>query len=320
MKPLLQFICKKPQKKYSTIKKQSSLLELDAGYPNTEAHIRIHFTSKMFKNNDKISYTSTTIELHNILINNIGLDECFASYYENDIYYLIPLIDKIIDDISKNKAIFLNVILCGYGYNPTAGENFYKHAISIIFQPYKGHYKGFIINSHGHDTNHEVEEILSSTRIKTTIYKEGVDVALMKKIVEYINTFTCKQIVEYKGDSSDTYLGANLQSSDWRGFCYMYPFVIFYYYGFYYSEKRHLGDILEIESSHKLLKNGNMTQFVHGIFAEFNERFKEKIIEIKNSNDEKYLDSLDEIIISQDYRFIKDIISPYLSFLKQKCF
>ena len=82
---------------------------------------------------------------------------------------------------------------------------------------------------------------------------------------------------------------------------------------------RKLDDCLTIQSSSKLLKNGNIMKFVHGIFAEFNEKFKEKIIEIKNSENKKYLNSLEDVIVSQDYRFIKDIISPYLSFLKQKC-
>ena len=140
----------------------------------------------------------------------------------------------------------------------------------------------------------------------------------MRKLVKLINNKSL-QTVKYIGNKKDTYLGANLQCSDWRGFCYMYPFILFHYYGQYYNSERTLGDCLTIQSSSKLLKNGNVVKFVHGVFAEFNERFKEKVIEIKNSENKKYFDALEDVIVSQDYRFIKDIISPYLSFLKQKC-
>jgi len=313
---LTHFINKKPQKKYSTINSQTSSLELDCCFSTAKSHELVYNSSKYFDRFENLSYIRTDIHIHDVFINNTEFGSCFANYYENDTLFTIELFEKIAEDISKNKAIFLNVDLGGYGYNEES--NFYKHGISIIFQPDKDCYKGIIINSHGNSTNCEIETILSKRRIKKVIYKEGIDVALMRKLVKFLNKhLSSLQTIKYIGDETDTYLGANLQSSDWRGFCYMYPFIIFHYYGQYYNSERYLDDILKIESSSKLLKNGNVTRFVHSIFAEFNERFKEKIIEIKNSEDKKYFNILDNVIISQDYRFIKDIISPYLSFLKQ---
>jgi hypothetical protein len=319
---LSHFINKKPKKTFSTINSQASSLELEDCISSAKSHKLVYNSSKEFDIFENMSYITTAIHIHDVFVNDTNFEFCFANYYENDEMFPIELFEKIEEDISSRKAIFLNVDLSGYGYNKDEESNFYRHGISIIFQPDKDCYKGIIINSHGNSTSHEIETILSSKRIKKVIYKEGIDVALMRKLVTFLNKHLINnslQTIKYIGNKKDTYLGANLQSSDWRGFCYMYPFIIFHYYGEYYNSERKLGDCLTIQSSSKLLKNGNITKFVHGIFAEFNERFKEKIIEIKNSENKKYLNSLEDVIVSQDYRFIKDIISPYLSFLKQKC-
>lgn len=317
---LTHFINKKPKKNFSTINSQAASLELDYGFSKAKSHKLVYNSSKEFDIFKNMSYITTDIHLHDVFVNDKNFEGCFANYYENDEMFPTELFEKIVEDISSRKAIFLNVSVGGYGYNEET--NFYKHGISIIFQPDKDCYKGIIINSHGNSTSHEIETILSRKRIKKVIYKEGIDVALMRKLVTFLNKHLINnslQTIKYIGNKKDTYLGANLQSSDWRGFCYMYPFIIFHYYGEYYNSERKLDDCLTIQSSSKLLKNGNIMKFVHGIFAEFNEKFKEKIIEIKNSENKKYLNSLEDVIVSQDYRFIKDIISPYLSFLKQKC-
>ena len=322
MYSLTHFINKKIKKKYSTISKQVSSLELEHCVSIAKSHNLVYNSSKDFNDFESISYITTDIHIHDVFVHDTNFDFCFANYYEDDQFLTLELFEKIVEDVSNSKAIFLNVDLSGYGYNENEDANFYRHGISIIFQPDSDCYKGIIINSHGNSTSHEVETILSRRRIKKEIYKEGIDVALMRKLVKFLNKHLMDnslKTIQYIGDETDTYLGANLQSSDWRGFCYMYPFIIFHYYGEYYSSERKLGDILKIESSSKLLKNGNVTGFVHSIFAEFNKGFKEKILEIKNSQDKKYFNILDNVIISQDYRFIKDIISPYLSFLNQKC-
>jgi len=319
---LTHFINKKPQKKFSTINAQAAGLELEYCLSSAKSHKLVYNSSKEFDIFENITYITTDIHMHDVLVNDTNFDFCFANYYENDEFLTLELFEKIVEDVGNRKAIFLNVDLGGYGYNAKEDANFYRHGISIIFQPDEDCYKGIIINSHGNNTFHDIETILSKRRIKKVIYKEGIDVALMRKLVNFLNKHLIEnslQTIKYIGDETDTYLGANLQSSDWRGFCYMYPFIIFHYYGKYYNSKRKLGGILKIESSSKLLKNGNVTRFVHSIFAEFNERFKEKILEIKNSQDKKYFNILDNVIVRQDYRFIKDIISPYLSFLNQKC-
>uniref|UniRef100_A0A6C0FAI9 Uncharacterized protein n=1 Tax=viral metagenome TaxID=1070528 RepID=A0A6C0FAI9_9ZZZZ len=319
---LSHFINKKPKKTFSTINSQVASLELAYCFPTAKYHELLYNSSKEFDEFENISYIITDIHLHDIFVHDLNFDLCFANYYVNNELFSFELFEKIVEDVANRKAIFLNVAVGGYGYNKDEDSNFYIHSISIIFQPDKDCYKGIIINSHGNATSHEIETIMSRKRIKKVLYKEGIDVALMRKLVTFLNKHLINnslQTIKYIGNKKDTYLGANLQSSDWRGFCYMYPFIIFHYYGEYYNSERKLDDCLTIQSSSKLLKNGNIMKFVNGIFAEFNEKFKEKIIEIKNSENKKYLNSLEDVIVSQDYRFIKDIISPYLSFLKQKC-
>jgi len=328
MKSIAQFIKEKPKKKFSTIHSQASQLQLNYCLPFAESHWRVYSSSKTFNNFDNISYISCAIHLPDVFIKE-SLDECFVYYYENNDYRFRKLYKKIIIDILNGKAIFLNVDITGYGYNEDSEEDYHSHGISIILQPGKECYKGVLINSHGNCTSHEVDVVLSNSRVKTTIYKEGIDVALMRKLLVHINGHIGKhnkehkehniQTIEYYGTKNDTYLGVNLQGGDWRGFCYMYPFIIFHYYGFYYNESRKVDDF-EIESSSELLKKGHIIKFVHGIFANFNKRFKEKVIEIKNSENKKYIEELEIIIEKQGHRFIKDIISPYLSFLNQKTF
>jgi len=322
MIPISHFIKKKPRKTFATIDKQASHLELMDCNSEAKCHKIVYNSSKYFRDFENISYITTYINLHDVFINETNFEDCFAYYYENDECQVLELFEKIIEDVSKNKAIFINLDVGGYGYDEDEEANFYRHGISIILQPCKNNYKGFIINSHGNDIMSDFDVILSRRRIKAINYKEGVDVALMKKLVAYLNKHLIDnslQTIKYKGNRKDTYLGTNLQCSDWRGYCYMFPFIIFHYYGYYYNDSRSLNDELVIESSKKLLERGYLIKFVHGIFAEFNKRFKEKIIEIDNSENKKYFEELEKIIQKQDYRFIKDFASPYLSFLRQKC-
>tara|TARA_B110000967_G_C18864201_1_gene551782 strand:- start:40 stop:1017 length:978 start_codon:yes stop_codon:yes gene_type:complete len=322
MIPISHFINKNPCKTFATINKQAAYLELMDCNSEAKCHYSVYKSSKYFRDFKNISYITTNINLHDVFINDKNFEYCFAYYYENNEFLMLQLFEKIIEDISNNKSIFINVDVDGYGYNENEEDYFYTHGLSIILQPCKNNYKGFIINSHGNDIMCDFDVILSRRRIKKINYKEGVDVALMKKLVAYLNkhlTDNSLQTIKYKGDIKDTYLGTNLQCSDWRGYCYMFPFIIFHYYGYYYDDSRSLNNELVIESSKKLLERGFLIKFVHGIFAEFNKRFKEKIIEIDNSENKKYFEELEKIIQKQDYRFIKDFASPYLSFLRQKC-
>lgn len=304
MIPLSYFINDRSKKKFITLRKQVSSLELMVNNARSVANRRISTLSSV------VSYITLNTHLHDMVLNDF--DDCFANYFENGEFYSKPLHEKIIEDFSNKKPIFINVCVGGYGFNPES--RYHNHGISIIFQPTNNGYKGIIINSHGHDITTEIDFIVSSTRLRTVYYEEGVDVALMRKMVKYINTHLHSDTIKYIGDGNDTYLGCNLQCRDVRGHCYMFPPILYYYYYNYYSEPRKMEDIT-IEPSSQLLCEGNVNKFVYGVFAEFSARFKEIVIETKNSGENA--EELEAIIMSQDYRFTKDVLSPYLSFLRQ---
>ena len=84
------------------------------------------------------------------------------------------------------------------------------------------------------------------------------------------------------------YRGANLQTGDIRGFCYVFPGLIYYYIGLYYSKPRIIGDKVMVDTVFNLLRRGDITKFAHSIMCDFSDTFKEKVISINNSGSKKY--------------------------------
>ena len=329
MKTIWECIQTKKKKKIATIQQQAAKIKLDRCDISSDVHYRLYKVSKKFSAN--ISYINIDVNLHKFFIpdeNQINKNfnnYVFAEYYENDEPAIIECFEKIKEDIVAKKSIFICLDLIGYGYDKE--DDYSTHSVSCMLIPYKNNYRLIYINSHGNDVTKEFDIIIAKTkrpRIKKLKYKKSIDIVFMEKFVYNLNkeleTFNeTKHIkVEYTGTKIDTYSGANLQCNDNYGICYAFPYILYLYFGYYYNKARSIDNLI-IESSYNLLRKGQVTKFVHACIAEFNEKFKKKVIEIENSENKKYNESFENIVYKEGTRFIKDITIPLISFMNQDC-
>jgi len=308
---------------------QANKIKLNRCATETNIHWQLTNIGKTFENQN-ISYLFTDINLHNFFLNNIAqvnenFRNLFVEFYEDGHPGILECCDKIEEDIKNEKAIFICTDFLGYGCDEEDIQEYSSHSVSIILIPMPTYYKLVCINSHGNDITTEFDTFISRTRqprIKKLKYETSIDVVFIKKLVSYLNKHLrdkdCK-LVRFNGDEKDTYYGANLQCGDNYGICYAYPYLLFNYFGEYYSKSRQL-ESLVIPSSYKLLSQGKITSFVHGCIADFNKKFKEKIIEIENSGSKKYLKCIEEVIQSEGTKFVNDVANPLISYINQKKF
>lgn len=327
MKTIRESIKLKKKRSMEKVSAQANKIKLNRCAIDTDIHWRMTNIAKTFNN---ISYLFTDINLHNFFLEDKEKVEhnfrnLYVEFYENDERCILEYCEKIEEDIKNEKAIFLCTTLMGYGCDEEDIDEYSVHSLSIILIPMSTYYKLVCINSHGNAITTEFDIFISITkrpRVKKLKYETSIDVVFIKKLVSDLNNYLddkdCK-LVRFNGDKKDTYYGANLQCGDNHGICYAYPYLLFNYFGEYYDKSRQL-DNLVILSSYKLLSNGKIIPFVHACIADFNKKFKDKIIETENSGSKKYLKCIESVIESEGTKFVNDVVNPLISYINQKKF
>jgi len=239
-------------------------------------------------------------------------------------FYWLTLFDCLDYMISNKKIIFLRIGVEDYGADKFKDKKsqMVAHGAVAILIPNGNKYKMFYINSHGRDmvSTNFYDFPLTRTRDRHITLNESIDTYVMKYLVERYNERLVYRI-EYKGDKQDTYLGANLQSGDGHGLCYLFPFVIWYYFCKNYNLTREIGEVT-IPTVRKMLLSGNINRFVHSCFTEFDSKFADKFVENTREfrSKQKSIDTLENLIIKGGTRFIKKVGNATIGYLTQAYF
>ena len=230
--------------------------------------------------------------------------------------------------MEQKKIIFIQLILPEYCIVDTKkeGHSYVGHGTCIIMVPGKTDYDCYYINSHGRDLKdtHFFEFILSKKRKKKLKLSEPADVVFMKALTSYLSVFSGIPI-RYDGTPRYTYRGADLQAGDAHGVCFIYPLVIWYYFGQYY-DRHHTIDTefgkICIEPGERLIATGRLSHFIESLFWELCPKHHEIIVhQFKmDSTSEKFSSALEDYIFEQDFRFIKLLIGPFMSYMQQVLF
>ena len=248
--------------------------------------------------------------------------------YENKFeFHEEMMIENILYLMDNQKIIFFQMGVPDYLTSETPTKRVYDaHALCIIMIPREGSYDCFYINSHGHtiDTQDYYEFIMSKKRSRKIKLTEPADVVFMKALVAHINTKGDIK-VNYDGTSKYTYRGANLQAGDNHGVCFIYPLIIWYNFGKFYTKSQVLetefGKI-EVPTGKSLMKSGKLNHFIESLFW----RFCPKHFEILhhqynlNASQQKFSEFMEKSIAQDTYRFIKMLIGPYISYIQQSGF
>jgi len=290
----------------------------------------------------KISFITVNIDFFKMCkeikkgkINDYIEDNMFCSYWlqskldEEDMFVEDTIGEKIQEDCSKNKIIFININANNYCLDREEEEKYAAHGVCAILAPrestenkkLKG-YNLFYMNPHGEVMKPYTyfEEYISRKRSKKIDFgKYTVDYMVMKSICNYCNK-KMKTNIYYNSTKKHNYYGVNLQEEDNHGICFIFPSVVYYYLGVYFTKKRELvyKDIQkDIPSFCEMLNTGKFNLAIHSCFIDFNKNYK-KIIYDSLDSDKKHQEVVEELIKCLDkskWAFIKNVTSTMVSFI-----
>ena len=293
------------------------------------------FTKKMKDDVSLLYFTADLEDFMHCMERREGLNDYFAdlatsryTYEKNKFeFHKEMMIENILYLMEHRKIIFFQMGVPDYLTSETPKKKVYDaHALCIIMIPSKSGYDCFYINSHGHtiDTQDYYEFIMSKKRSRKIKLTEPADVVFMKALVAHINT-RGEIKVNYDGTSKYTYRGTNLQAGDEHGVCFIYPLIIWYHFGKFYTKSQVLetefGKIT-VQTGESLMKSGQFNHFIESLFW----RFCPKHFEILhhqynlNASQQKFSEFMEKSIAHDAYRFIKMLIGPYISYIQQSGF
>ena len=339
MNYLEHFITLKNNNKMDDLIKKASQLECNTLDTKSFMHQTLHkikdtFFSKKMKDSLQIYQCIVEVEKYFKYTPNVKNDYYYSNifkeldcgvyrYIHKNYYwhyeYLIPNISESMD---KNKIIFIILDFQDYGLD--MNNDYEAHSTVLLFLPENNKkkyfdYNCYYINSHGinslDDTFYEYR--LSSKRKKKCKLNKPFDFKFIEMLVHYLNKNLTHKI---KYNNKHNYLGVNFQLEDSRGVCFMYPIVIFYYFGKNYLNQWILKtqkENIKIKSGQDLIKNGQLDLFIESMFMDFCPEFKIILIEkIKYPNTD-YRDFLTEILQKKKLLFCKVILRAMVKFITQ---
>ena len=230
--------------------------------------------------------------------------------------------------VEQRKIIFIMFGFLDYFVDAFLdGNGHLAHSVCAILIPYKDHYGCYYINSHGQDMKETLyyDWIISKKRVKRVHYSQPVDILFMKSLVTYWNSHLKDSfpLIHYDGSSRYTYLGPNLQAGDVHGVCFMFPQIIWYYFGQYYHKLHSFhceGEDYAIPTGKRLIREGNLNLFVIGCFVDFCPQYKQLVCNqwlLLHSQYKPDFTSLQDVIEKQQTRFIKPILRALVQFSSQ---
>lgn len=337
--------------KFDYYLKECDKLGLNSTESDSYLHRCLHMIrNRYFPNNfkRKITLVQSAINIERIMLN-ISQEKKVDSLIENldcgiikgkglkFIYSFEYLIPNIIESIKNKKVLFILLDIFDYCITKDKKKkNKYEaHTMTLILTPDNNHYNCYFLNPHGRDMFDTLEYtyMLSSSREKTIKYKKPYEMVFINNFIKYINkSYTHKKNfipIIYDYSAKHNYLGVNLQTADVEGICFIFPIIIWYYFGKYYKLNRVYqrveGDI-QINCGENLLKNGKFETFINSMFIDLLPEFKNEVfLQIQNpslcsANRTDYLDRLEEIIEVKGKRFYKIMLKTIVIFLRQKEF
>ena len=239
----------------------------------------------------------------------------------NYIYKDTFLLEEIQSAFREKKYIFIVFSFDDYDVDNIKGINEYcGHSTCALLTPNKHTYDCYYINPHGRDgciTNY-YKKIISNKRCRVYYYKKALDIVFMEGLVRSFNSIS-KTKIKYNSSYRYNYKGANLQSGDSYGTCFVFPYIIFHYIGKYLTRSRYLvikDKTIYIKSGISQLKKGRLGFFVESIFADFSKKYQEILYGEKFTYKTKR-EHIETFVIKNAGNFLKSMTGPMVSFMLQ---
>ena len=348
-KELPHFIKVNNRGKLSAVLKRATAIGAYHTSSNTYAHRALYFTQKQCftpKMRRETVLLHSAVEMAEVM-EALGRGEDPSKFYselgcgsysrhgKRLVHRYEYLNQNIVLAMLERRIIFIIFDFEDYGVEQINDKNEYvAHSTCAIFVPKQNEpsgYECYYINSHGQDMKHtdSFEVILSSKRVRTYNYEAIADVVFMKGYIKYLEKFSLKFVGEacrigYDGSSGHTYLGTDLQAGDTHGLCFVYPLIIWYYFGKYYSATRSIETetgLVKMPKGCTLLKNGHLGEFVEACFLDFCPEYAaQSFYRKKGYNRRAAIDSFQRVIENQSTYFTKILARAVVSFMAQSFF
>ena len=264
-------------------------------------------------------------DIDNYIEQDITSTHCYG---RNNTLIIDMLVNKLEEDFKKNKIIFLNINCNEYCLDRKEEENYACHGTCAMIVPKKGKgYNLYYMNPHGEvmKTYTYFERVSTRTRCKNIAFgTDIIDCVVIKKIVEYCNRkFDAKIYYDYS--SNHNYYGSNFQEHDNKGICFIFPTIVYYYFGNYFNETR----VLEFKGKKKtvpcfndLLKSDKFNLAIHSCFMDFNKTYNKLIFDTldKDHTNSEIINKINKCLNKSKCNILKNITNTMVTFINQEYF
>ncbi len=235
--------------------------------------------------------------------------------------------DIIENYIQKNKILYIVLDFVDYGLDDDIIDKneYVPHTCTLILIPNNNNYDAFYINSHGKDLLEydEYNYRISDQKKRTITYDHPVDVMFVDTFVKFLNK-NHDVSINYNATEYHNYYGADYQSGDNYGICFIFPYIIWYYFGKYYNTSRTIqsssGENYEIKSNRSMLLNGELIECVQGFLVDLNVNYKKmyiKLLKSENYNRKYYVNKLDKVLYKSRNYFVNKVLNVFMPFFVQ---
>ena len=228
----------------------------------------------------------------------------------------------LIKHMKEKRILFVVFDFVDYGLDEDEDYNIYVgHTCCLIGIPNNNEYNFYYINSHGKDMlyyNYYYYR-LSNKKKRTIIYDKPTDVMFLTSYMKYLKEKS-ELVIHYDESEKHNYYGADYQSGDHHGICFIYPYIIWYYFCKYYDCSRNL-EGYTIKSNKEMFLEGNMIECVEGYLCELNSNYKKmylKLLKSEKYNRKYYVAKLDKVIERSSNYFTHKILNKFMPYFTNK--
>lgn len=227
------------------------------------------------------------------------------------------------------KTVFVMLVFEDYGINDEDDDDniYLAHSTCLILTPEKESYSAYYINPHGSDmtnTNY-FDLIITRRRSKKIKFDKPLDIVFLEKYIEFINDFKLfgpeKDVIKFNNTKEHVYYGADLQGGDYEGVCFVYPMIIWYFFGKYFNSTREIKtekSTIKMKKGKTLLKHGKLSLFIESMFIDFSEKYKELVINDLLNYKKISSENLNNLIEKEEKIFTSSLVDRYISFITQE--
>ena len=348
---------------------------------NMMLYIKENYFSNTLKN--KFNACSLNVNIKDVILNknrksyikshfdniNVSYNENYNECYEQNTF------EYVLAQMEQNNPIFMMINFIDYLYFEESDE-YAAHSCSLIMLPEddssekkskkskksnQNRYRMYYINSHGYAKTDIISVKINNfsgkkRKIKEISTSDSIDIIYLRMFKERFNEFLKEKYKEYdlkakytilfSGTKTNIFKGANLQCEDATGLCYVFPHLIYYYFGKFYNKKQYFikdGVTLRFPCAKVLFKKNKINDFVNGIIMDIDKKFKNYMFNfyvdksevekkttgfmcnydindnIRSSNDLiNEINMIEEYIEDNGVAFLCNLAAPLIEFSKQK--